>query len=95
MLDVFCEIVTTIFIHYHPLNNMEQKTSLTIIVIISVLLILIMVVTIVIIAILFIINIIAFIIIVIVIIVVIIVTESPFEVEFYPEPWSFYRTNFP
>ena len=27
------------------------------------------------------------------IIVLIIVTESPFEVGFYPEPWSFYRTN--
>ena len=33
--------------------------------------------------------------IVIVIIVVIIVTESPFEVEFYPEPWSLHRTYFP
>ena len=29
-----------------------------------------------------------------VIIVVVVVTESPFEVEFYPEPQSFYRTNF-
>ena len=27
------------------------------------------------------------------IIVLIIVTESLFEVEFYPEQWSFYRTN--
>ena len=34
-------------------------------------------------------------IIVVVIIVVIIVTKSRSEVEFYPEPWSFYRTNFP
>ena len=34
-------------------------------------------------------------IIVVFIIVVIIVTESSFEVELYPEPWSFYRTNFP
>ena len=34
-------------------------------------------------------------IIVAVIIAVIIVTESSFEVELYPEPWSFYRTNFP
>ena len=31
----------------------------------------------------------------VVIIVVIIVIEGPFEAEFYPEPWSFYRTNFP
>ena len=38
---------------------------------------------------------IAIVIIVVFIIVVIIVTESSFEVELYPEPWSFYRTNFP
>ena len=33
--------------------------------------------------------------IIIVTIVVIIVTESPFKVGLYPEPWSFYRTSFP
>ena len=31
----------------------------------------------------------------IIMIVIVIVTESPFEVEFYPEPWSLHRTYFP
>ena len=34
-------------------------------------------------------------IVIIVVIFVLIVTESLFKVEFYPEPQSFYRTNFP
>ena len=42
-----------------------------------------------------IIMIVIIVIIVVFIIVVIIATESPFEVEFYPEPRPFYRTNFP
>ena len=42
-----------------------------------------------------IIMIVIIVIIVVFIIVVIIATESPFEVEFYPEQRPFYRTNFP
>ena len=63
---------------------------IVIVIIIVVTIIVIMIAVIVIIAVL-----IAIVIIVVFIIVVIIVTESSFEVELYPEPWSFYRTNFP
>ena len=65
---------------------------LVIVIIIVVTIIVIMIAVIVIIAVLIAIVIIV---IIVFIIVVIIVTESSFEVELYPEPWSFFRTNFP
>ena len=46
-------------------------------------------------AIIAIIDVLITIIMIVIVFIVIIVTESPFEVEFYPEPWSLHRTYFP
>ena len=46
-------------------------------------------------AIIAIIDVLITIIMIVIVIIVVIVTESPFEVEFYPEPWSLHRTYFP
>ena len=83
----------TVFYNFQIKDFVIVILDFVIVVIIVVTIIVIMIAVIVIIAVL--IAIVIIFIIVVFIIVVIIVTESSFEVELYPEPWSFYRTNFP